>query len=147
MVRPFSICAHIDNISWFPGQSNLPSLDLSKATKLKDIAFQTEQRSIEWVTTALQTITPQHQDLRQVLIHLPYYLTFSGLFANIRQLVGEASYEKWLCLDRLLVQLWESHSIRPKVVSATAQKKESIGVLFPEITERGIIDLIERPLA
>jgi hypothetical protein len=147
VVRPFSICVRTDNLYRFPGQASPPSLDLWKATKLKDVAFQRGERSIEWVTTALQSITPEHQDLRQVLIQLPRYLTFHGLFVNLREFVGEASYEKWLGLDRLLVQLWESHSIRPKVVSATAHKKESIGVLFPEITERGIIDLVERPLA
>jgi hypothetical protein len=137
MVRPFNISARIDNLPRFPDQSSPPSIDLSKATKLKDVVFQPGERSVEWVTMALQTITPEHRDLREVSIHLPYYLTLGGLFVNIKQFVGEAGYKKWLDLDRLLVQLWESHSIRPTVMSAAEHKKESVGVLFPEITERG----------
>ena len=53
---------------------------------------------------------------------------------------------QWLELDRLLAQLWESHSIRPKVVyhplfgddgEVTGGRVYS---LFPEVISRGIVD-------
>jgi hypothetical protein len=47
------------------------SIDLSKATKLKDVVFQPRSREVEWVTMALQTITSKHRDLRQISIHMP----------------------------------------------------------------------------
>ena len=46
-------------------------------------------------------------------------------------------------LDRLLVQFWDSRSIRPKVVTEKKGKRDWAGYLLPEITKRGIIDLVE----
>ena len=98
---------------------------------------------------ALQTITPKHQDLRQIMIWLSYYLTLCGVGTEVRWTVGVAKYGQWLDLDCLLVRLWESHSIRPKVIVPTKradQKKNmrgGIGSLLPETTKRGIIDFVE----
>ena len=98
---------------------------------------------------ALQTITPQHCDLWQISICIPYQFDIHGAGANIRQTIGEATYEEWLDLDRLLVQLWESHSIRPKITYVCASQNEEkeaidcVSCLLPEITERGIIYLVE----
>jgi hypothetical protein len=90
------------------------------------------------MATALQTVTPQHQDFRQFTIHIPYYLTLPGAGANVRQ---------WLDLDRLLVQFWKSHSLRPKVVWISREREcdptDRLGSLLPGITERGILDLVE----
>ena len=68
---------------------------------------------------------------------------------DIRKVIGGRIYGQWLDLDRLLVQFWESRSIRPRVIWAMAERerevmRDSIGQLLPEITERGIIDLVER---
>lgn len=55
-------------------------------------------------------------------------------------------YERWLELDRLLVQLWESHSICPKVAHCVPQRKGGcswLDSLLPELTKRGAIGLIE----
>jgi len=61
--------------------------------------------------------------------------------------LGAEVYEKWLELDHLLFQFWESRSIRLKVVVTEllrgTQMKDRIGCLFPKITARGIIDLAE----
>jgi len=50
-------------------------------------------------------------------------------------------------LDRILVQLWESHAIRTKVMYSAAEEKkpvcEYLEGLLPEMTERGIIELVE----
>jgi hypothetical protein len=65
---------------------------------------------------------------------------------NVRRVVKEADFGQWLDLDRLLVQLWESRSICPKVEWVMRQvpyMRECVGCLMPEITERGIVDLVE----
>ena len=107
-------------------------IDLSKATKLKDIVFRWTSLSIKWVTTTLETITPQHQDLQRISIHVPHPWV----------------HDQVKDLDRLLVQLWDSHSIRTSVTCFIAehQKREMrgwAGYMFPELTKRGIIDLVE----
>jgi hypothetical protein len=111
--------------------------------------FRLDWWGIQWVIMALQTITPKHQDLRQITIWLSYYLTLCGVGTEARWTVGVAKYRQWLDLDRLLVRLWESHSIRPKVVVPTKRADQTknmrggIGSLLPEITKRGIIDFVE----
>jgi hypothetical protein len=75
---------------------------------------------------------------------MPSYTVHVGPFGGIKQIIGETDSGQWLDIDRLLVQLWESRSIRPKVM-CTAKKDmgDRIGSLLPEVTERGIIDLAE----
>ena len=94
---------------------------------------------------ALQNITPEHRDLRQISIRIPYHLPSFG--AGIGEIIGELACREWLELDHLLVQFWESRSIRPKVgcvrLGKNPQRTEySIGCLLPEITKRGIVDPI-----
>ena len=43
-------------------------IDLSKATKLKDVIFNLDWLSVAWVASTLKTITSRHRDLREVLI-------------------------------------------------------------------------------
>jgi hypothetical protein len=126
------------------GVSRPGLVNLLKATKLKDVAFRLTSWSIERVATALQTITAEHQDFRQIKIYIPYCLTLHGVGANVRPAIGTANFGQWLDLDRLLVKLWESHSIRPKVICTTrTEKGDCVGCLLPEITRRGILDLVE----
>ena len=134
---------HTDNSSLFQVGSAPGSLDLSKATRLRDLVFRPESRSAEWITMALRTITPEHQDFRRITIHIPFYLTFFG--AGARQSLGETAFRQWLDLDRILVRIWDSRAIRPNVGCVRlGQRREStklcIGSLLPEITKRGIID-------
>ena len=51
---------------------------------------------------------------------------------------------RWSNLDSLLVQLWESRSIRSKVVCSQAKDgaEDWLGCLFPEMTKRGFIGLV-----
>jgi len=127
---------------------SLTIIDLSKATKLRGVVFTPVSLSIEWVTLALQTITPQHRDIRQIIIHMPYTRAFVSVGVDVKQTIGEAICGRWLELDHLLVKLWESHSIRT-AIRYVAQKKEknemyeSIGCLLPEMAERGMIELVE----
>jgi hypothetical protein len=148
MVRPLGICALTDSLLRFTGESSPALIDLSKATKLKEVVFWPRQRSVEWVIMALQTITPEHQGLEQITIRTPDYFALAAILPDFRNAVGEAQCGLWLDLDRLLVQLWESRSIRPKVVYTTGQGKgDPIESLLPGITERRIVDLVECPSA
>ena len=62
--------------------------------------------------------------------------------------IGEAAYAGWLELDHLIIQLWESHSIRLEVqysIPQSACEENAMGCmksLFPEATARGSIRLI-----
>jgi len=131
----------------FVGSHSPTPLDLSKATKLRHVTFRSGSQKVDWITMVLQTITPKNRELRQVSIHVPYELTCFDVGYDIRKIVGEADYRQWLDLDCLLIQLWESHSIRPRVVCTTLWENEQntkycIGCLLPEITGRGMIYLI-----
>jgi hypothetical protein len=123
-------------------------VDLSKATKLKDVVFRPGMRRAEWVVKALQTITPKNRDLRQLIIDIPHNCIFAGPGDNDEEGFGEPVHGQWPDLDRLLIQFWESHSIRPKVIfTAEHGVEDSIGSLLPEITKRGIVDVdpVKRP--
>jgi hypothetical protein len=121
----------------------LASIDLSNATKLKDVVFQPISRNVKWIPAILRTAL-KLRDLREISIYLPNYITATSVGTDIGRVIGEENGREWLDLDRLLVQFWESSSIRPKVVCSTQMDTgNSIGYqcLLPEITKRGIIDL------
>jgi hypothetical protein len=125
--------------------------DLSEATKLKDVVFRPTSQSVKWITMTLKT-TPKLRDLREISIYMPHYMTTVCAGAEVTGVIGEASYGEWLDLDRLLVQLWETSSIRPKFVCPPQIGMEwdtnyCVGYwcLLPEITKKGIIDLVESP--
>ena len=95
---------------------------------------------------ALQTITSEHKDLRQISICFSCDITLDGPSANIRENIGEAASEQWLDLDRLLIRFWESHSIRPEISYPYGSRdgpKEVLDCLLPEIMKREIADLVE----
>ena len=123
-------------------------VDLTKATKLRKVVFRPNSWSVEWITTALQTITAEHWDLREISIRMCYPIVHkfsgAGIDADVREAVGEAGYGEWLELDRLLIQLWESRPSRLMIVFTEERDMgSSTGCLLPEITKRGIIDLVE----
>ena len=128
-----------------PAESNPNSFNLSKATKLRDVVFRSGSQGVEWITIALQTIAPQHQDLRTISIHLPSHLAAFDVDSNIKKTLGEVTSGRWSDLDYLLVQFWESRSIRPRVGCLRGRKQNidyCIGCLLPEVTKRGIVDPI-----
>jgi len=93
---------------------------------------------------ALQTITHEQRDLQQVSIYIP----FVNPNANIGQVIGEAAREQWVDLDHFLVRFLGSRSIRLVVKSTTPageghDVRGYIGWLMPEVTRRGVIDLVE----
>jgi len=122
------------------------SVDLSKMTKLKDVAFRVSSWSVGWITMALRTVTPKHRDIRTISIFAVDHSTlFDIVNADLGGMAEEETLE-WLELDRLLAQLWGSHSIRPKILYNAFSWNEGmicdwVGRLLPETTERGILDL------
>ena len=123
-------------------------IDLSKATKLRDAVFRLASPTITWIIMALQTITSKHRDFQQISIHFPHNYTLIDIPDPGTNIFTGATYRQWSDLDRLLVQFWESRSIRPKVIRSTPSKENSamgecIEYLLPEITRRGILDLVD----
>jgi hypothetical protein len=149
MVRPFGVCVQTGSLLLLPGGSTPASMDLSKATKLENLVFRPELWRVDWIITALQSITPKHRDLRGISISVPHDLPFGTTGLGVWQAIGEAVFGQWLDLDRLLVQLWESHLIRRKVVCTTRMEERGtighVGCLLPEATKAGMIDLVESP--
>ena len=147
VVRPSSICAHTDDLLLFLAESLSTSVDLSKATRLKDLTFRIDSSHTKWVTRALRTITANHRDLQQISISPAYYSTIVMFGANPRQDIGEQMLGQWLELDRLLRQIWESYSIPPKILCYALSCKEEatrmfVGRLLPETTGGGTINLV-----
>jgi len=132
----------------YPVEPGYASVDLSKAVKLKDVVFRVKSRNVEWITMALQTITPEHQDLRQITIYGHFDFAVTKAVANIAQTVGERALRQWSGLDRVLARFWESRSIRPKVIwrAPTVKKRkmrDCVGCLLPVTTRRGLVDLVD----
>jgi len=101
---------------------------------------------VEWITTALETIIPQHRELQKISISLPRIITS----LNPDGMKRSTAYREWMDLDRRLVQFWESRSTGPRVISMVWywRKEEVRGYverLLPELTKRGVpaIDLVE----
>ena len=131
---------------WFIDSPRLGSTDLSGATKLEEVNFQQLSLRVCWITLALGTITPKQRDLRQISIDVPTNLPHP----RTKRRIGQEIYGQWLELDHILVQFWESHSIRPRFTRKTWGQKSQIttedclGYLLPEATKTGIIDVVER---
>ena len=72
--------------------------------------------------------------------------------AELGDVLGANIYAEWLRLDRLLTQLWESHSIRLRVFyhvpsSMDGERaRDYMELLFPEVTTRGIAEFLERKI-
>jgi hypothetical protein len=111
----------------------MPLLDLSRASKLKDVEFKCGRPDVQWITMALQSI--KSKNLQQIAIHC---------HAIFRNPVGEIVHRAWRDLDRVLVQFWASHSIFPKVKCGMGEKENPlIPILLPELTRRRVADLLE----
>jgi len=123
-------------------------LDFSNAYKLKEVVFRVETLSAVWMTLALETITSAHRNFHHISIHITEHIPSIANYASPRETFGETFYGQLMNLDRLLVQFWESRGIRPKVGYNVSRRGkgvmfEYIGCLFPEITKRGIAELVD----
>ena len=129
------------------------SIDLSKATKLKDVTF-TWDLNPKWIIATLRTLTSDHQGLRVISIDTLFILYGLNLVhvdtLGFRDAIGVATYSGWLELDHLLVELWRSHSTRTKVLygvppqMSLEEGRECIESLFPESLRNGTAKFISR---
>jgi hypothetical protein len=90
--------------------SRVPPLDLSKATKLKNLSFRCRGQSIQWIAMALPSVTSKN--LQQIITRCN---------ATCANPIGETVHREWRDLDRLFIQFWISHSIRPKIEYEAAE--------------------------
>ena len=121
------------------------SIDLSKATKLKDVTFILERLFVAWVTSTLETITSTHTDLREVSIEVPA-LSGISVWPIDAEDIEDETWEEWADLDCTLIQLWESHAVRTKVkypAELCEQSHKFTRGLLPEATKRGIVELVD----
>jgi hypothetical protein len=121
-------------------------VDLSKAIKLREVVFRFDGLSPVWVTRTLRTITPEHRDLQQISIHNTFRYSRRSVPVDAKQLAGEEGYEEWMDLDRALIQLWESRTVRTRLFNAGREggkMRELRRGLLPEVTKRGIIELVD----
>lgn len=110
-------------------------LDLSKATKLKHVEFGCKTPDVEWVSAVLHTA--KVKTLRNVSL----VLSFDSVHGASRSEMG------WVALDRLLVQLWTSHSLRPRLRYDSTGRGRDLGRdvtgMLPEATRGGVFDIVE----
>ena len=97
---------------------------------------------------ALQTIPPDYRGLRQIAIFVPYLPSAPRGSDSGMPAMYDAVCSKWLDLDRFLAKFWEARSIRPRVMCPRLRDNWKttvtvIGSLLKEITDTGIIDLVE----
>ena len=110
-----------------PGDT-LPLFDLSKVTKLRDVEFRFGTQSVQWISKTLQTT--RLNTLRQ--ISLTSYDTFNAT----EDIVWE-----WQELDHLLIRLWISHSIIPKVTHEHPMGASTPN-LVPKLTDKGAVCVV-----
>ena len=145
MVRPSGICVLTDNLLMFLAESGLTPVDLSNATRLKDTTFRIKSPGPGWVTRALRTITPKHQDLRRISIYPDYFPIFIKYGYTIKAF-AEQAVGRWLELDHVLTQLLESRSTPPRVMCHVLSFQEKavrdlMGGLLPGVTGEGTVNL------
>lgn len=96
--------------------------------------FLSRGSNIHWIVAALRTV--ESNNFQQIVIRL--YTPYEN---------EETEGEDWEDLDRLLVQFWTSHSIRPQLGYATDSggwdMRDRVPCLLPELTRRELIDLFE----
>ena len=124
-------------------------IDLSKATKLKDMIFLSIWE-LSWVTSTLQTITHDHRNLQRLAIDASVVLReFENTpTSDTRDILEETTYREWLELDSLLAGLWESHSISLKVLydqyveMDEDEARARMETLLPEVMGKGRAELV-----
>ena len=122
--------------------SGMTGLDLSGATQIRDVLFRCLKPNVKWISKVLHTA--RSGNLRRISLEPPRHRHVA---------IGAAAWEKvrqeWPELDQLLVQFWASHSLRPKVMCEPGWMGKEMGDhvarLLPELTRRGIIDLVQCP--
>ena len=110
--------------------SQTPIIDLSKATKLQDVEFQCKESNVQWIAAALHTAGSKI--IHQVSIG--------------HEAFSYVSRQECSDLDSSLVHLMTSHPLRLKIVHEPMDVPEgAVAYLLPQITKRGVVDVVESP--
>ena len=117
--------------------STAPSpFDFSRATKLERLRFWWGNSDVRWITTTFETA--KSESLREIIIHAVIY--FRDPSERVRR--------EWKDLDCLLVKLWTSRSVLPKILPVTCVgdvwecPDELIVSLLPQLANRRAIDAV-----
>ena len=124
------------------------SIDLSGATKLRDIVFRCRSLNSAWITMTLRTVTAEHRSLRQISVYVPCIRGYWYDRSVISSLYKANPPLRWSDLDRVLVEFWELRSIPSKVVCSRTKRgsrgaKDWAEFLVPELMKRGIFDPVD----
>lgn len=111
------------------------SIDLSEAKKLKDLEFRSCGLNVRWITSTILTV--KSENIQQITFD-------SDTF--VKNPIGEMVRQEWRELDRALVGLWTSHSMRPKFTFRAegwgVNIKHFVPALLSELTKMGAIDVV-----
>ena len=147
LVRWLGTHLGVNGLSCSIDPSQPAQVNLSKATKLKDVTLKCSLRP-GWILKTLRTVACDHTELERIVLRV---VSSQGLgdSQDVKYAVGESAYREWLELDRVLAQLCESQSIRVKVVcdgsadTDESRERRRMEVLLPEAMARGVVDLVE----
>ena len=109
-------------------------LDLSSATKIKELKLLQAGSSVQWIVRTLQTVKSKSIQLISICL--------STALPEM-----EYDHREWQDLDHLLIRFWTSHSIRPRVMYLARYGGKDLGdrfpSLLPELTRRGLVDIVK----
>jgi hypothetical protein len=110
-VRPVGAFVPTNDLFLLLSGSRSVPINLSKATRLKDVTFRLDSWRAKWIPIALQTsITFEHRDPRQITIFMSYHLATTPVGRNTVRAFGESVGGQRVGLNRILLQLREWRS-------------------------------------
>jgi len=102
--------------------------------------LQCTRPNVGWINKVLHTT--KSGNLQRISLELPPPNPVLNGAAHL-----EMIRQEWADLDHVLVQFWVSRSLRPKVIYEPGTEEDElmdrVARLLPELTKRGIIDLVE----
>lgn len=105
----------------------MPPLRLSDAAKLKDVDFGWDNSDVRWIVKSLHSATSTNIE------NISIKLNARAVFADP---VEETTHRGWRDLDRLLIQLWTSRSVVPRITFAKTRRRRQrndLGQLAPNL--------------
>jgi len=116
--------------------SGTTELNLSELTRLRDVAFFCREPIVGWITKALDTIRSKR--LQQVSLEFDHYVA-------IGDAIWERGRQEWSDLDCFLVRFLDSNPLRLRVTYKPEEgMSDHMAGLLPELTRRGIVELVQR---
>jgi len=142
--RSLNLCDRVSNgpVVFVSAGAEVAFINLSKATRLREVGFRLLDPYDVWAGSTLKTLTPNHKDLWRISIHMVI-----REHANLQQIFGIDICDSWADLDHTLIQLWESNAVTTRVTYATGgdktEARKFVEQLLPEMTRRGIVELVD----